>query len=116
MRKRKMAKSKLHEIKIVPSILSANFAYLQDDIDKVSNADYLQIDVMDGHFVNNISFGAVVMKNIRTKLKKDVHLMIENPEKYIKTFADSGADIITFHIEAAKNPLKIIKQIKQHNV
>src|SRR3989344_4748145 len=101
-----------HEIKIVPSVLSANFGRLQEDVDKVANADLIQIDVMDGHFVKNISFGTVVMKDIRTKLKLDAHLMIENPELYIKDFADAGADIITFHVEAAKDPMKVIGQIK----
>ena len=101
-----------HEIKIVPSVLSANFGRLQEDVDKVANADLIQIDVMDGNFVKNISFGTVVMKDIRTKLKLDAHLMIENPELYIKDFADAGADIITFHVEAAKDPMKVIGQIK----
>ena len=101
-----------HEIKIVPSVLSANFGRLQEDVDKVANADLIQIDVMDGHSVKNISFGTVVMKDIRTKLKLDAHLMIENPELYIKDFADAGADIITFHVEAAKDPMKVIGQIK----
>jgi len=104
------------KIKIVPSILSANFNFLQKEVDKVSNADYLQFDVMDGHFVNNISFGAVVMQKLKTNLKKDVHLMIYNPENYVEQFAKAGADIITFHIEATRKPKMIIGMIKKHRV
>ena len=89
---------------ISPSILSADFANLERDIRRVEDAgaDWLHIDVMDGHFVPNITIGVPVVKSIRkiTKLPLDVHLMIENPEKYIEPFAASGADIITFHYEA----------------
>ena len=89
---------------ISPSILSADFANLERDIRRVEDAgaDWLHIDVMDGHFVPNITIGVPVVKSIRkiTKLPLDVHLMIENPEKYIEPFAASGADVITFHYEA----------------
>ena len=115
MKTKKTVNAKKQTIKIIPSILSADFSNLQKDVDKVKNADWLQIDVMDGHFVNNITFGPIVMKGIKTKLKLDVHLMIENPEKFLKQFVDAGAYSITFHIEASKNPLKIISTIKKLN-
>ncbi len=91
---------------ISPSILSSDFANLGRDIRMIekAGADWVHIDVMDGHFVPNISIGIPVVKSIRkvTKLPFDVHLMIENPKKYIKAFADAGADIITFHFEAVE--------------
>ena len=89
---------------ISPSILSADFANLQRDIELVENAgaNWLHIDVMDGHFVPNITIGVPVVASIKkiTKLPLDVHLMIDNPDKYIDAFAKAGADIITFHIES----------------
>lgn len=91
---------------VSPSILSSDFANLGRDIRMIekAGADWVHIDVMDGHFVPNISIGIPVVKSIRkvTKLPFDVHLMIENPKKYIKAFADAGADIITFHFEAVE--------------
>lgn len=108
----------MKKIIVSPSILSADFANLERDIKLVENAgaDWIHIDVMDGHFVPNITIGVPVVKSIRkiTQLPLDVHLMIENPEKYIKPFAEAGADIITFHYEAAENRvLDIINQIQQ---
>lgn len=87
---------------ISPSILSADFANLERDIKAVETADWLHIDVMDGHFVPNITIGVPVVASIRkiTDMPLDVHLMIENPEKYIEPFAKAGADIITFHYES----------------
>ena len=105
----------MKKIKLSPSILSADFCCLKDEIKSIEKADYLHLDVMDGHFVNNISFGIPVIKSLKkiSKLIFDVHLMIENPEKYIEVFLNSGADIITVHYEATlDNTLNVINQIK----
>lgn len=103
-------------IKISPSLLAADFADLKNEIRKIEySADMLHIDVMDGHFVPNLSIGVPVVKSIRrvTDLVLDVHLMIENPLAYIKTFALAGADIITVHIEAPDNIGECIHLIKK---
>ena len=100
----------MKDIEIAPSILAADFGYLMRDIKAVEkNAEYLHIDVMDGHYVNNISFGIPVIQSIRkyTDMKFYTHLMITNPEKYIKAFADAGSDNITFHLECSDDPLAI---------
>lgn len=103
-------------VKIFPSILSADFARLGDEIKllETTDADGIHIDVMDGNFVNNITFGMPIISAIRkySSLFFDVHLMISNPNKYIKAFAESGADGITFHIEAVDNPFETIALIK----
>ncbi len=110
------------KIIISPSILSADFANLERDIKAVekAGADWLHIDVMDGHFVPNITIGVPVVKSLRdiTNLVLDVHLMIENPEKYIEPFANAGADIITFHYEAVEqhNIEKLIQTIKSYGI
>ena len=107
---------------ISPSILSADFAQLKIDINKVeqAGADWLHIDVMDGHFVPNITIGVPVVQSIRkvTDLPLDVHLMIENPEKYIQAFSHAGADILTFHYEAVKEESikSLIKEIKKLDI
>jgi len=101
---------------IAPSILSADFSKLGQEIKEIesSGADWIHIDVMDGHFVPNITIGPVVVKSIRplTKLPLDVHLMVDEPEKYVESFAKCGADIITFHVESQQDPREVIKLIK----
>lgn len=104
-------------VKIAPSILSADFSKLGEHITRLDNseADIIHIDVMDGRFVPNISFGMPIIKSIRPYTKKefDVHLMIEEPSKYIEEFAKSGADIITVHYESEKHLDKTITHIKE---
>ena len=103
-------------VKIAPSILSANFAKLGEEILDVERggAEYIHVDVMDGHFVPNITIGPLIVDAIRpvTKLPLDVHLMIENPDQYIEQFAKAGADYITVHVEACKHLHRTIQSIK----
>ena len=103
-------------VKISPSILSANFSQLGKEVAKLekAGADLIHVDVMDGHFVPNITIGPVVIKSLKkyTSLPFDVHLMISPVHKYIKNFAQAGADIITIHPEATKNLKKTIKKIR----
>ena len=111
----------MNKIIVSPSILSADFANLERDIKRAeqAGADWIHVDVMDGHFVPNITIGIPVVKAIRkiTGLPLDVHLMIENTDKYIVAFAKAGADIITFHYEATcEDTVHVIDLIKKCNV
>jgi ribulose-phosphate 3-epimerase len=107
-------------VKIAPSILSADFSRLGEEIKdvEIGGADYIHIDVMDGHFVPNITIGPLIVEAIRpiTKLPLDVHLMIENPDQFIEAFAKSGADYITVHVEACKHLHRTIHYIRSFGV
>lgn len=105
-------------MKIAPSMLACDFSNMGEEIKKISDngADWVHMDVMDGIFVPNISFGAPIIKSLKplTKLPFDVHLMIKNPLKFISQFVDAGADIITFHLESDSDAFETIKKIKSY--
>ncbi len=105
---------------IAPSILSADFSRLGDEITKLTlaGADWIHLDIMDGHFVPNLTFGPAVIKSIRsyTNLPFDVHLMVDNPFEMVPWFANAGADIITVHAESCKHLDKILSQIKSYGL
>lgn len=105
---------------VAPSILSADFAQLKNEIDKVSaaGADWIHVDVMDGHFVPNLTIGAPVVKSLRpiTRLPLDVHLMIEKPERFIDAFADAGSDYLTIHVESTEDVAGTLKKIREKGV
>ena len=112
--------SAMRPVKIAPSILSADFARLGEQVRAASDggADYIHIDVMDGHFVPNITIGPVIVKSIRayTSLPFDVHLMIDAPERYVPQFVQAGADIVSVHVEACAHLHRVIEQIKSLGV
>ena len=105
-------------VKIAPSLLSADFGHLESEIRSVTDggADLLHLDVMDGHFVPSLTFGPFIVEAIRrlTELPLDCHLMIEDPLTYGPQFASAGADIVTFHIEVAPDPLPVFDAIEEH--
>lgn len=110
----------MNKIKIAPSILAADFTRLGEEIRKieVGGADFIHVDVMDGHFVPNITIGIPIVEALSriTSLPLDVHLMIENPEVYIDDFINAGAENITFHIEATKHAHRLVQKIKSRGV
>ena len=107
-------------MKIAPSLLSCDFAKMGEEIEKMDKcgADYMHLDVMDAHFVPNLTFGAPVIKAVRSYTEKpfDVHLMIEEPIRYIEDFVKAGADIITVHVEACKDVVATLEKIKECGV
>lgn len=111
----------MSNIIVAPSILSSDFANLENEIKRIeeNGADWIHVDVMDGHFVPNLTIGAPVVKALKkvSSIPLDVHLMISNPEKYIKDFAYAGSDIITFHYEAANDKVEMLaEQIKSYGI
>lgn len=106
----------MRDYELSPSLLSADFGYVMRDVDSITPyCNYLHLDVMDGHYVPNLTIGVPVIKSIRkhSDLIFDTHLMITNPEEFIEPFADAGSDYITFHIECSNEPFKLIEKIRK---
>ncbi|MBS3165048.1 ribulose-phosphate 3-epimerase [Candidatus Woesearchaeota archaeon] len=103
-------------IRIAPSVLSADFGALNAELKRVENADWLHVDVMDGHFVPALTLGPVIMKRMKTELPCDVHLMVEHPELHIRAFADAGASVISVHLEACQDPKAALVAIRDLGV
>jgi len=104
----------LANVKVCPSVLAADFSRLGQELERVKTADLIHVDVMDGHFVPNITMGAIVVEALRpvTKLPLDVHLMIQNPDAYIEQFANAGADYISVHVEACPHLHRTLQLIR----
>ena len=102
------------EIRVAPSILSADFSRLGEEVAAVATADYVHYDVMDGHFVPNLSFGLDVLRAVKasTELPVDVHLMISNPDEMVEKYLDAGADVVSFHCEATAHANRLVQLIK----
>lgn len=106
-------------IAVVPSILSADFSYLRKELSKIEkHSDWIQVDVMDGHFVPNLSFGPCIVQSIKnvTNLPIEVHLMVQNPDKFIKPFYNAGANLITIHLESESNIKKCLMKIRNYGL
>lgn len=105
-------------LKILPSLLAADFAHLEKELASVKTGDILHFDVMDGHFVPNLSFGLDMLRTVKrlTQLPIDVHLMISNPDEMIERYIEAGADYVTFHIEATNHAHRLIQTIKARGV